>query len=110
MAIYLHFWGAAQTDTGPSHHIEGAGQSVLSDRGRFLVHRDRAPWQYDRVFYTKRNGIERLFPRPKGFRRIFSRFKKLDVPFLGFPNVARIIETRRECEHSLDSLRVPRSF
>ena len=29
--------------------------------------------------YRKRNEVERLFRRLKGFRRIFSRFEKLDV-------------------------------
>ena len=42
------------------------------------------PWEYDRALYKKRNEIERLFRRLKGFRRIFSRFEKLDVLFLGF--------------------------
>lgn len=37
------------------------------------------PWEYDRAMYKKRNEIERLFRRLKGFRRIFSRFDKLDV-------------------------------
>jgi transposase len=53
------------------------------------------PWGYDRALYKKRNEIERLFPRLKGFRRIFSRFKKLDALFLGFLNVALIIEALR---------------
>ena len=50
------------------------------------------PWEYDRALYKKRNEIERLFRRLKGFRRIFSRFEKLDVLFLGFLNFALIIE------------------
>src|ERR1700761_2164511 len=49
-------------------------------------------WEYDRALYKKRNEIERLFRRLKGFRRIFSRFEKLDVLFLGFLNFALIIE------------------
>ncbi len=42
------------------------------------------PWEYDRELYKRRNEIERLFRRLKGFRRIFSRFEKLDAIFLGF--------------------------
>jgi len=38
------------------------------------------PWQYDKALYRKRNEVERLFRRLKGFRRIFSRFDKLDCP------------------------------
>ena len=53
------------------------------------------PWDYDRALYKKRNEIERLFRRLKGFRRIFSRFGKLDVLFLGFLNFALIVEALR---------------
>jgi transposase len=53
------------------------------------------PWQYDRALYKKRNEIERLFRRLKGFRRIFSRFEKLDVVFLAFLNFALIVEALR---------------
>ncbi len=42
------------------------------------------PWEYDREMYKRRNEIERPFRRLKGFRRIFSRFEKLDALFLGF--------------------------
>src|SRR6201995_4630095 len=52
-------------------------------------------WEYDRALYKKRNEIELLFRRLKGFRRIFSRFEKLDVLFLGFLNFALIIEALR---------------
>ena len=45
--------------------------------------------------YRKRNQIERLFRRLKGFRRIFSRFDKLDVVFLAFLNFALIVEALR---------------
>ncbi len=55
----------------------------------------RDPWEYDRALYKKRNEIERLFRRLKGFRRIFSRFEKLDVLFIGFLNFALIVETLR---------------
>jgi transposase len=53
------------------------------------------PWQYDKALYRKRNEVERLFRRLKGFRRIFSRFDKLDVLFLGFLNFALIVEALR---------------
>ena len=42
------------------------------------------PWEYDRAMYKRRNEVERLFRRLKGYRRIFSRFEKLDAMFLGF--------------------------
>ena len=50
------------------------------------------PWEYDREMYKRRNEIERLFRRLKGFRRIFARFEKLDVVFLGFIVFALIVE------------------
>jgi transposase len=45
--------------------------------------------------YRKRNEIERLFRRLKGFRRIFSRFEKLHVLFLGFLTFTPIVEALR---------------
>ena len=53
------------------------------------------PWEYDREMYKRRNEIERLFRRLKGFRRIFSRFEKLDVVFLGFIVFALVIDALR---------------
>lgn len=55
----------------------------------------REPGDYDRQLYKKRNQVERLFRRLKGFRRIFSRFEKLDVIFLAFIYFAFIIEALR---------------
>ena len=53
------------------------------------------PWLYDKAMYCKRNEVERLIRRLKGFRRIFSRFEKLDVLFLGFLTFALIVEALR---------------
>ena len=53
------------------------------------------PWSYDRALYRRRNCVERLFRRLKGFRRIFSRFDKLDAVFLGFLHFALIVEALR---------------
>jgi transposase len=50
------------------------------------------PWAYDRTLYRRRNEIERLFRRLKGFRRIFSRFEKLDIMFTAFIHFALIID------------------
>ena len=57
------------------------------------------PWEYDRALYKKRNEIERLFRRLKGFRRIFSRFEKLDVLFV--PSLLRAY--RRSIEISVNT-------
>jgi transposase len=53
------------------------------------------PWEYDRFMYRRRNEVERLFRRLKGFRRIFSRFDKLDVMFMAFLHFTLIIEALR---------------
>lgn len=53
------------------------------------------PWQYDKAMYRRRNEIERLFRRLKGFRRSFSRFDKLDLVFLAFLHFALIVEALR---------------
>ena len=50
------------------------------------------PWEYDRELYRKRNEVELLFRRLKGFRRIFSRFEKLDVMYGAFIHFALIID------------------
>ena len=50
------------------------------------------PWEYDRILYKRRNEVERLFRRLKGFRRIFTRFEKLDVMFLAFISFALIVD------------------
>ncbi|HEV6964198.1 MAG TPA: IS5/IS1182 family transposase, partial [Roseateles sp.] len=39
--------------------------------------------------------VERLFRRLKGYRRIFSRFEKLDVMFLAFICFALIADALR---------------
>ena len=50
------------------------------------------PWEYDQELYKKRNEVERLFRRLKAFRRIFSRFEKLDVMFTAFIHVALVVD------------------
>jgi transposase len=50
------------------------------------------PWIYDKTTYKRRNEIERLFRRLKAFRRIFSRFEKLDLMFTAFVHIALIME------------------
>ncbi|MBC6961801.1 MAG: IS5/IS1182 family transposase, partial [Nitrosomonas sp.] len=51
-----------------------------------------SPWEYDVEMYKKRNEVERLFRRLKRFRRIFSRFDKLDSVFRFFIHFALIVD------------------
>jgi len=53
------------------------------------------PWDYDKELYKKRNEIERLFRRLKSFRRVFTRFDKLDVMFIAFIYFALMIISLR---------------
>ena len=53
------------------------------------------PWEYDRELYRKRNQVERLFRRLKAFRRVFTRFDKLDALFPGFIHFALIADALR---------------
>lgn len=53
------------------------------------------PWDYDRELYKRRNEVERVFRRLKGYRRVFTRFDKLDVMFAAFVVVALVVEALR---------------
>ena len=53
------------------------------------------PWRLKKAWYRRRNEVERLFRRLKGFRRLFSRFDKLDLVFIAFINFALVIEALR---------------
>ena len=53
------------------------------------------PWSYSKAWYRRRNEIERLFRRLKGFRRIFSRFDTRDVMFMAFLCFAMVVEGLR---------------
>lgn len=52
----------------------------------------KEPWEYDKEMYKQRNKIERYFLRLKRFRKIFTRYDKLDVIFCGFIYFAMIID------------------
>lgn len=53
----------------------------------------KQPWEYDRELYKKRNEIERLFRRIKGFRRVFTGYDKLDVMFAAFVTFTLIVKS-----------------
>jgi transposase len=52
----------------------------------------KEPWEYDKERYKQRNEIERYFRRIKRFRKIFTRYDKLDSVFSGFIFFAMIID------------------
>lgn len=51
------------------------------------------PWSLDKRRYRQRIEVERLFRRIKAYRRVFTRYVKLDVMFAAFVFIALI------CEH-----------
>lgn len=53
----------------------------------------KEPWEYDQKTYKRRNEIERFFLRIKRFRRVFTRYDKLDIIFAGFILFVMIIDS-----------------
>jgi transposase len=49
-------------------------------------------WEYDKEEYKNRNFVERFFRRYKGYRRICTRYDKLDIMFLNYFIFALIVE------------------
>ena len=59
------------------------------------------PWGPSATAWSRGNAtaysidVDGLFRRLKGFRRVFSRFDKLDIRFLAFLHFALIVEALR---------------
>ncbi len=68
------------------------------------------PWDYDKQLYKQRNQVERLFRRIKRFRRIFTRYDKLDVVFLAFAYFALIVDALMRTRPSKKQQRFFSSF
>ncbi len=51
----------------------------------------RFPWKYDKELYKRRNEIEGYFRRLKRFRKVFTRYDKLDIIFIAFISFAMIL-------------------
>ncbi|HVB57985.1 MAG TPA: IS5 family transposase [Candidatus Acidoferrales bacterium] len=56
----------------------------------------REPWQCDPKMYRRRNEVEWLFRRLNGFRRVFTRFEKLDAMYMAVLTFALIVEALRQ--------------
>jgi transposase len=50
----------------------------------------KIPRQYDEYLYKERNKIERMFNKIKHFRRVATRYEKLDISYLSFVFLAAI--------------------
>jgi hypothetical protein len=55
------------------------------------------PWESDQEHDKKRNEVEGLFSRRKGFDRIFSGLDKLDRMFYAFWFLVLIVDSLRSC-------------
>ena len=52
----------------------------------------KKPWKYNEEKYKRRNEIERYFRRLKRFRKVFTRYDKLDVNFISVIMLAMIFD------------------
>ena len=59
----------------------------------FVVNDGSVVPKYDRILYKRRNEVERFFRRIKRFRRVFTRYDKLDIVFAGFILFAMIFDS-----------------
>ena len=50
-----------------------------------------SPWEYDKELYKRRNEIEGYFRRLKRFRKVFTRYDKLDIIFIEVISIAMIL-------------------
>ena len=48
----------------------------------------RHKWRLNKSLYKQRNVVERLIRRIKAFRRVFTRYDKLDLLYKGFVSLA----------------------
>jgi transposase len=51
----------------------------------------KEPWQYDEELYKGRNVVERNFRNIKQFRRVYTRYDKLDITYNAFVAFANIV-------------------
>jgi transposase len=51
----------------------------------------KEPWEYDEELYKGRNVVERNFRNIKQFRRVFTRYDKLDETYNAFIAFAHIV-------------------
>lgn len=52
----------------------------------------KEPWEYDKELYKRRNEVERYFLRLKRFRKVFTRYDKLDVIYFSVVSLAMIFD------------------
>lgn len=59
----------------------------------YLLRKNRKdPWDYDKELYKRRNEVECYFLRLKRFRKVCTRYDKLDIIFLAVIMFAMIFD------------------
>jgi len=86
-AVYLIMDRAYEGDRTRAKGVELGYMPVVPPKAN-----RKAPWTYDKELYRKRNEIERFFLRLKRFRRVFTRYDKLDLVFSGFIYFAMAVD------------------
>lgn len=75
--------------------------AALAARGTCAVipprRKRRHPRSYDPVRYAQRQAVERLCSRLKQFRRVATRYDKLDTHYLTFIHLAATVLWLRDC-------------
>jgi transposase len=75
--------------------------AALTARGTHAVipprRKRRHPRTYDAARYAQLHPVERLFSRLKQFRRLATRYDKLDAHFLAFVHMAATVLWLRDC-------------
>lgn len=69
--------------------LQGCTQTFTPNRKK---RNHKNPWNYDKQLCKQHHQVERLFRHLKKFRRIFTRYNKLDIIFLGFVYFALIVD------------------
>ena len=85
--VYLLMDRAYEGDSMRKAAIEKGFQPIVPPKKN-----RKEPWEYDKERYKQRNEIERYFLRLKRFRKIFTRYDKLDVVFCGFIYFAMCVD------------------
>jgi len=77
-------------------HEDKKNRSLAEERGFIPVvppkSNRKEPWEYDKELYKNRNEVERFFLRIKRFRKVFTRYDKLDIVYIGFVTIAMIFD------------------
>ena len=60
----------------------------------------KSPWFYDSEIYKRRNEVERFFLRVKRFRKVFTRYDKLDIIYFSVFTLALIFDVLFMRTHS----------